>query len=279
LIEDFVFLVVPDTQFMVISEFGRQWSNSYYDQYVQQVGWILNNQDNLNIKFIAHVGDAVENWWQDYQWELFGRQWQKIQASGIPWSLAPGNHDLQDGWSWDKYNFEYPIENYQGNEWIEESFPVGKFENTLNFFEASGMEFMVISIGYDLSSEEFDWADNLLKQYPDKRAILSTHDVYKGEFIELAKRNPNVFLVVSGHYCDNGGEWNRTETNYAGGSFKNIMSDYQCNNSGFTRYYEFKPSKNKIYAKTHRAWTEWDGSGGGYRTQSSSQFDWDYNME
>ena len=269
-VEDFVLMVVPDTQFMVM-DFSHQ--GSEFGQYTAQTRWIVDEKDNLNIKFITHVGDVVDHSDRQNEWDSFKSGWSIIEDSGIPWSIAPGNHDtnLPMGvGSWDKFNQEFPAFGFFDKPWFGESYPAGEYANNLNFFEASGMEFMVISIGYGMNDDEFNWANQKLRQHPNKRAILSTHDVNRGRFVDLAKQNPNVFLLVSGHYCAQ--EWHNTFQNNAGQTVHEIMSDYQCGNNGFLRYYQFKPLENTVEAFTYKPQT------GEYWWGPSSNFSWNYDM-
>ncbi|MCX6181756.1 MAG: T9SS type A sorting domain-containing protein [Bacteroidetes bacterium] len=268
--QDFTVMIIPDTQFQVM-DFSYMGSN--INQFTAQMDWVPAKKDNLNIQFICHVGDAVDHADNTNEWTRFKAGWQKIEASGIPWSIAPGNHDTDlpmGSDSWNIYNSNYPASSWMQNSWAIETYPNGKNENNLSFFNASGMEFMVISIGYALSTAEYNWAVAKLAAYPNKRAIISTHDVNNGKIIDLAKQSTNVFLIVSGHYC--GPEWYNTYTNAAGITIHEIMSDYQCSLNGFLRYYTFKPAEDKIYAYTYNPLTNT------YRTGTSSQFIMDYKM-
>jgi hypothetical protein len=269
--EDFVFMVVPDTQFMVMNFSHR---GSQYSQYTTQTQWIADQKDNLNIKFIAHVGDVVDHSDLQHEWDNFKSGWSVIEDSGIPWSIAPGNHDtnLPIGvGSWDKFNQEFPVFDFFGQPWFGEGYPATEYTNNLNFFEASGMEFMVISIGYGMNEDEYNWAKSKLQQYPNKRAIISAHDILYGRFKDLALENANVFMMVSGHYPAE--EWHNTFTNNFGGTVHEIMSNYQYWSNGYLRYYEFKPSQNSIEAFTYKPETDESRSG------SSSNFSWYYEMD
>ncbi len=276
--EDFTVVVIPDTQFQVMN-FSHSGSGNYptfgpgYQQFHGQMDWVVAQKDQLNIQFVAHVGDAVDHVDYGNEWTAFKEGWSKIEASGIPWAIAPGNHDgpMAQG-NWNIYNNEYPAANLLSNTWMQETYPSGNSQNNLSFFEAGGMEFMVVSIGYSPDGNVWGWADGVLKQNSGKRAIINTHDVYAGSsIVDLAKQNENVMMVVSGHYCSGAG-WNKTESNNFGGTFQEIMSDYQCHDNGTLRYYTFKPSEDLVEAVTYNPMDN------RYTTDGTSSFTWNYTM-
>ena len=268
--DDFVLMVVPDTQFMVMD---FSYKGSTFGQYTAQTQWIAAQKDPLNIKFVAHVGDVVDHADLQNEWASFKTGWADIENAGLAWSIAPGNHDTDlplGADSWNKFNQEYPVSHFEDKPWFIDSYPEGRYENNLNFFEAGNLEFMLISIGYGMNAAEYQWANQHLKANPGKRAIISTHDINHGDFVALAKENPNVFLMISGHYCDQ--EWHNVFKNNNGQDVHEIMSDYQCDNNGVTRYYQFRPSENTIEAVTYNPLTNeyWMGP--------SSRFTWSYPM-
>ncbi len=269
--DEFTIVIIPDTQYMMM-DFSHKGSD--YGQFTAQVNWIVAQKDNLNIQFIAHVGDVVDHVDKPFEWSQFKTGWSKVEDAGIPWAIAPGNHDtnlpMGEG-NWDIYNSNYDATSFLASEWGDETFPEGRNENNVSFFSASGMDFMVLSIGYSMNGSEYAWASNVLSENPNKRAIINTHDVKNGNFADLAKENPNVFLIVSGHYCD--GEWRNTITNDAGGTAEEIMSDYQCYMNGYLRYYTFKPADNAIEAVSYSPFENL------FRTGSTSNFEWDYTMD
>src|SRR5690606_33647567 len=96
-------------------------------------------------------------------------------------------------------------------------------ENNYCFFEAGGLEFMVLSLEYAPRKDTITWANNLISQHPDKRVIIATHGymTHGGSYTdgamqtygfvgaggtqlwdELISRHSNVFLAVCGHVTD-----------------------------------------------------------------------------
>ncbi len=140
------------------------------------------------------------------------------------------------------------------------------------------------------------WADRILKLYPNRRAIITTHlflsasgsrpttvlnrpDGTPAETVwqNIVRTNCNVFLVLNGHYP---GEANRTDLNTCGQPVHQVASDYQSRTNGgdgWLRYMTFKPAENKIYVYTFSPTL--GGGAGQFETDANSQFVLDYNMQ
>ena len=84
-------------------------------------------------------------------------------------------------------------------------------------FSAGGLDFVAVALSYGVTQEESDWADEVLKRYPDRNAILVTHGYLSASsapdgrdgaigadgdklYDEIVRDNDNVFLVVGGHF-------------------------------------------------------------------------------
>ena len=104
-------------------------------------------------------------------------------------------------------------------------------------------------------------ADGLLKAYPDRRAIVASHYIVgtgnpasfgtQGQTIyDNLKDNPNLFLLVCGHICEEG---QRTDV-FAGRTVYSVLSDYQCRSNGgngWLRTMTFSPANDTISFKTY----------------------------
>ena len=138
-------------------------------------------------------------------------------------------------------------------------------------FEASGLEFLIIHLDYTtaagVNQAVIDWADALMKAYPRRRAIVTSHWIldlpptspigasapFGGpgqRFFDEFKDNPNLFLMLSGHQH---GEGRRTDV-FSGRTIYTVLQDYQeraNGGNGWLRYFVFSPANNTITAKTY----------------------------
>ncbi len=269
--DDFTIVVIPDTQFMVLNS-GH--AGAWNDQYTAQTKWVYDNKDALNIKYVTHVGDVVENFWAADQWDRFVNGWQDVVASGIPWTIVPGNHDYSyDVPFADKYkefnNYLGPL--FQANTNLVETANTGQYENALYYFEAEGLEFMGLALSNDPTPDDMNWATQKMEENPDKRVLITLHSINGAPtLVDWAKNYPNIFMIHSGHDCAN--DWYHPYTNNEGGTIHEIMTDYQCSDNGMLRYYTFKPSQDLVEATTYSP------KDMRYKTGGTSEFIFEYPM-
>lgn len=92
LVEDFSIIVLPDTQI---------YSKKFPNIFLKQTKWIADNYQKLNIVYVAHVGDIVDDQQSKKEWinsnnamMVLEKTSSKKFPDGIPFGIAPGNHDL-----------------------------------------------------------------------------------------------------------------------------------------------------------------------------------------
>ena len=294
---DFTLVSIPDTQI-----YSQDSGGSRFHLFESQTNWIVSVRDLLNVSFVAHMGDMVQN--NDSvpaEWQRASQAMGYIENTattgrpmGIPWGGAPGNHD-GNGSSWNSY--------FGSNRWLDNgrTYFQGNYNNSntnnYQFFSASGMDFIVINLAYNGSTGGnqaiMNWADALLKAHPNRRAIVTSHFLINTSFpptqatwgghgqavYDNLKDNPNLFMMLCGHIH---GEGRRSDT-FQGRTVNTVLQDYQSRSNGgdsWLRYFTFKPSENKIYAYTYKTNTAPVGNplGGTFETDADSQFTLDYNM-
>jgi predicted phosphodiesterase len=266
--ENFTIVVLPDTQY---------YSQSYPEIFENQTEWIVQNENVLNIVFVAHLGDIVNNSSQDYQWQNADNA-MSILDGKVPYGILPGNHD--GGANYEKY---FPASRYE-----EYSYWGGSYDpksaassspnmNNYQLFTWGGMDFITLNLGYGSTDDVLSWADNVLSEYSDRRAIISTHSYLNADgsltdtggtriYNKVVVPNNNVFLVLCGHVH---AETKRID-NLDNRIVYQLLSDYQDfsnGGNGWLRIMKFVPSENKIYVKTYSPYL------GQYDNDSNSQFE------
>ena len=155
---------------------------------------------------------------------------QILDAAGVVNSVLPGNHDNRYGTETGPeamYNDYFGPDRYQtlssvpDTDWATydasyHPWRPGDNSNSFNLFTASGLDFVAVNLGFGVDAEEIAWANSVLEQYQDRNAIVQTHAhttpstnpdgrggalSYDGNAVrnQVAAKNPNVFLVLSGH--------------------------------------------------------------------------------
>ena len=290
---DFAVVAIPDTQHYAASA-------ALAPTFTAQTTWIANNVAPLNIRFVSHLGDIVTSGDKvELEWQRADQSMTVLDIGGVPYGVSPGDHDQAPtglATMFDKY---FSPARFFGREWYggflgaEPTDPAFRLnKDSYQLFSAGGMDFLVIHIEHDWPGYAVTWASRLLKNFPNRRVILSSHlflnesgsrpttAVFRGVngtsaeavWQNLIRTNCNVFLVISGHYL---GESRRTDLNACGQPVHQVVSNYQFRpdgGNGWLRYYVFKPSENKIAAFTYSPTL------GEFERDADSEFELDFDM-
>lgn len=280
--ESFSVVLLPDTQ---------NYAEKYPDTYVAQTLWIREHRKEENIKFVIHLGDIVQTSTKEGEWKNANRA-MKLLDDVVPYSVAPGNHDMVVKSRDSKlYNEIFPPARFEGKAWYGGHMGDTNDSNYC-FFEAGGMKFMVLNLEFAPRDETLAWAADVAKRHPEHRVIVATHcymrpkgrdtscaTAYKiegnsGEQIwqKLVRKSPNIFLAVSGHVL---GVGMQTSTNDAGGDVFEMLTDYQGlsnGGDGWMRILRFVPDDNKIEVRTFSPTLE------KHNEDAKESFDLEYEM-
>lgn len=259
--KSFTVVLLPDTQ---------NYAEKHPDTYVAQTLWIRERRQKDNIKFVIHLGDIVQTSTNKPEWEN-ADQAMRLLDGVVPYSIAPGNHDMVvNNRDTTLYNEFFSPARFADRKWYGGHMGETN-DNNFCFFEASGMKFMILNLEFAPRDETLEWAAGVAKRHPDHRVIVATHcymrpqardtncaTSYKiagnsGEEMwqKLIRKQPNVFLVVSGHVL---GVGLQTSVNDAGGKVLEMLTDYQGlpnGGDGWLRSLQFVPAENKIHVKTY----------------------------
>ena len=158
---DYSMVVLPDTQKLVTS-----WEDTYYEQ----MQWIADNEDALNIQAVLHMGDMVDNN-TAREWTICEAGTDILQNAGIPWMPMRGNHDDAD-----YFNNYYDYTTYGTNQsWFGGSYHADKLDHTYWFVTAGNREYMILSLGWAPSWDVLAWAQDIVEAHSDKNVILTCH--------------------------------------------------------------------------------------------------------
>lgn len=234
----FTIVVIPDSQ--KYSE--HEHMIKFFDM---QIDWIIRNKKRLNIKFVTHVGDMVQN---DTIEEEFIRAYKSIsKLDGIvPYGISAGNHDMHIGGKATFFKKYYNIHKQKNL--------ISCFNNSKNSaftFSYYDDEYMIMHIEFAPTDEVLDWANDIIKNHPRHRVILTNHGFltpeedkgittrysrlstcdnslhFEGDnagidiYNKLILPYDNIFIVLSGHYYSQ-----RTMKIIANRTIYAIQSDY-----------------------------------------------------
>ena len=170
------------------------------------------------------------------------------------------------------------------------TFDPDRHDNSWYHFEAAGLKFLILALEYHPRDEVLDWANRIVAEHPDHRAIVLTHAYLKGNktrntnklklkgnngeqmWQKFVRKHRNMFMVLCGHF---GGEAVLTSAGDHGNQVHQILSDYQGLNNGgesWLRYMVFQPEANQIGIYTYNPALD------KFKNGPSSRFDLDYPM-
>ncbi len=280
--QDFTIIGLPDTQYYTAGYLGGEPAT-----FKAQTRWIVNNRDSLNIVFVVHLGDVVDLSILQSQWDNADEAMRVLEdprttgsSDGIPYGIAVGNHDMPT----ELYNSYFGVSRFQHRSWYGGHFGLTN-DNHFALFSTSGLDFIVMFLEYEIEagSPILSWADSILTEHSDRRAILVHHSAAigdgapqndEGEIIyDALKNHPNFFLLLCGHWEDT--EW-RGERTEEGHTIFSLLADYQYRphgGDGWLRIMQFSPGNNEIRVMTYSPTLD------SFETDESSLFVLPYAMK
>ena len=322
--EGFTIVALPDTQNYLCSRCTsevREWQPEIFEA---QTKWIADNINALDIAFVTHEGDIVECAEEDAsrgcnqdgkdEWAAADKAMDILDGK-VPYAAAIGDHDYfpEETRNGDTSNYVryFGASRYQNYDWYG-----GSSEDELShyqIFQAGGYTFLHLSLEFEPRDEIIAWAQDVINANPGLPTIITTHSYLQDTpgaegrstsldieppigntgqqlFKKLIEPNPQVFMVLSGHYQDsersNGtetsdsGEYHQVSTNKAGSKVYEMLANYQGYNNGgdgWLRIIQFKPGGganglDRIAVRTYSPWRD------EYQPGSASNFSFDLDF-
>jgi len=255
---DYTLVWMSDTQY---------YSKNYPHIYKSMVDWIAANKDYLNIPYVFHTGDVVNEWDNEAQWQYADTYMNVLEDENISYGVLAGNHDI-DLKSSSKYT---QFSKYFGKtRFSKQTSYGGSYKDNQGHFDLiseNGDDFIMVYMGWGMTKDEIDWVNRVLAKYPDRIALLSFHDYLLasgkhspiGEeiFEKVVKPNKNVVATLSGHYYGSKTRVDEIDDNKDGKPDRKVyqmMANYQKEpegGQGYMRLLKVKSNENKIYVETY----------------------------
>lgn len=270
---DFTIVALPDTQ---------KYAAKNPAIFRAQVDWISAQRTDLNIVYVAGLGDIVDDGdRKTNQWTVATNCLYRLLDAQIPLGVVPGNHDHYGGVAC--YDACLGLSVFTNRPWFGGALGDNN-RNHYDLFSVGNLDFVILYLDFYKPSDDYRaadaWATGVLKSNANRRAIVVSHDILAttGEFdprgqviYDNVKTHTNVCLMLCGH---NHGEAARADT-FAGNTIYSVLTDYQSwtnGGDGFLRLYRFSPKDNVIRAQTYSpTLNQW-------RTDKSAEFTIPYHM-
>lgn len=254
---DFSFVWMSDTQY---------YSRTYPYIYQEIVKWIADHKEDNKIKYVIHTGDIVDIADQEYQWIEADKDMKVLEDAKIPYGVLAGNHDV--GHQNNDYSY---YSKWFGEDRFKDQPTYGEsYENNKGHYDlisSNGNDFIIVYMGWGYGDKEIDWINEVLKKYPNRKAILNFHEfmlvsnnrapMAEKVFERVIKPNKNVIAALSGHYHDAELKVDAIDDNNDGVADRNVyqmLADYQGapeGGLGYIRLMQFDMAHGKINMKTY----------------------------
>ncbi|WP_158299424.1 lamin tail domain-containing protein [Paenibacillus antri] len=254
---DYSFVWMSDTQY---------YSESYPHIYQDIVEWIAEKKDEMKIEYVTHTGDLVDEADKPYQWAVASENMKVLEDANIPYGVLAGNHDVsgKQG-AYDNYWTYFGEDRFKGQDTFG-----GSYNNNRGHYDlvsSHGNDYIFLYMGWGIGDEEIAWMDRVLKQYPDRMAVLNFHEylLVSGNRAPIADKiheqvvvpNANVIAVLSGHYHDAELLVDEIDDDGDGAPDRSVyqmLADYQGGpegGQGYIRLMQFDIDNNKLHIKTY----------------------------
>ncbi len=282
---DFSVVVLPDTQY---------YSESYPAIFLGQTQWIVNNTANYNIQFVLGEGDIVNVADQPAQWQNADAAIKLLDSASMPYVLALGNHDYDDGSPTARgttaFNSYFGPSRYAAYTWYMGGYPSGTNDNFYTEFTVNGKQYLILALEFVPRDATLVWAKSVLDANSNMEIIVVTHSFTytdgtradqcdnddisptgnnQGEDVwqKLLINYPNLSLVLNGHFIGNGSR--RADLGINQNLVNEIFANYQNlanGGDGWMRIMTFRPALNRIDVVTYSPYLKQ------YKTDSNNQF-------
>ncbi|RZJ61677.1 MAG: modulator protein [Acidovorax sp.] len=285
----FALAVLPDTQFYsryATSAENTQFSRKFGSEpFMAQTSWAAANARELNIPFLVHLGDVVDQVSKPDQWKVADQAMRVLEAAKLPYSILAGNHDVLDdrdyvdassqasGTDAQRTLAKEPYLQWFGTSRAKQQPTFGGRDpsgfHEYHVFTAEQQQFMVLSLSWRVSDDGIAWARKVISDHKTLPVILVNHQLLNiatdavspmetpyGQMLwaRLIRDNDQIFMTLNGHHH---GAARLTKTNDFGNVVEEMVVDYQMayqGGNGQMRLYEFDLTHNTIDVLSFSPW-------------------------
>ncbi|WP_169796228.1 metallophosphoesterase [Sanguibacter suarezii] len=189
----------------------QYYNDTYYDRQLDIHEYFLDNREAMNLQYVFHTGDIVDNHTDQHQWDNATAAYQMLDDAQLPYGVLAGNHDVgHKEVDYGPYSTYFGADRFSANPWYGGSYQDNRGHYDL--ITAGGLDFIMLYMGWAPGDAEIAWMNEVLAQYPERKAVINLHEymlttgglgeVPQRIYDEVVAPNPNVIMVFSGHYHD-----------------------------------------------------------------------------
>ncbi|WP_052022976.1 metallophosphoesterase, partial [Actinotalea ferrariae] len=205
---------VPRSEYdaTIVWESDTQYYNeSFPERQLDIHRYVLDQRDEMNIQYLLHTGDVVDDFDQEFQWLNADPAYRMLDEAGLPYGVLAGNHDVGGARAdYSAFSRWFGAARFSANPWWG-----GDFQDNRGHYDlvtVAGIDFLMLSMGWAPGDEAIAWMNEVLARYPERVAVVNLHEymlttgglgpIPQRIQDEVVATNPNVRIVTSGHYHD-----------------------------------------------------------------------------
>ena len=187
------------------------YSEGYPEIFEAMTNWVVNEREALNIQYVLHTGDVVDNYDDMQQWENANSALSILEGQ-VPLFVTAGNHDINgENQIYDSYLNFFGAKRFEKLSTFGGAYRNGRGRyDLINIGEVPVILMSVgYGMGYGVDDKAMTWMNEVLQEYSDCFAILCLHSYTDPDgsfstdgtvlFEDVVKKNPNIGLVLCGH--------------------------------------------------------------------------------
>lgn len=172
---DFSFALESDTQYYNEDTADNTNIVGKYEHQLNIHDWLIANRSRMNIQYLFHDGDIIDDIDMISQWENADAAYKKLDEAGLPYGVLAGNHDVGHlTGDYTNYSTYFGEDRFINNPWYGESYKDNRGHYDL--ITVGGIDFIMMYVGWGVGDEEIEWMNDVLKRYPERKAILNFHE-------------------------------------------------------------------------------------------------------
>ena len=186
-------------------------TQAFYPHQLNMNQFLLDQRDELNLQYVIHTGDIVDDWDQMYQWDNADAAYRLFDDAGLPYGVLAGNHDVgHHSNDYSNYGQFFGADRFDANPWYGGSHLDNRGHYDL--ISANGVDLLLLYMGWGPGDEQIEWMNEVIARYPERKVWINLHEymlttgglgpIPQRIYDEVVAPNPNVFAVSSGHYHD-----------------------------------------------------------------------------
>jgi 3',5'-cyclic AMP phosphodiesterase CpdA len=162
-------ILLPDTQ---------TYAEKFPEVLDSQINFILKEQKNIS--FVLQQGDLTQNN-NDNEWGIIKAAFSKLDNK-VPYVLAAGNHDMgsapgkfADVRNSTLFNQYFLFSQMSRLPLFGGAFEQNKIDNSFYLAQTGKIKWLIITLEFGPRNEVLNWANNIVRQHPDRTVIINTH--------------------------------------------------------------------------------------------------------